>query len=408
MVLVGGATRLTESGLSIVEWKPVTGALPPLNQEQWTQAFEGYKTIPQYRELNAGMSLAEFKTIFWWEWSHRLLGRVIGIAYLLPFLWFLWRGALSADLRRRLWLIFGLGALQGAVGWWMVASGLSQRVEVSHYRLATHLVLALFIFAAIVWTLRRLADRPPVAASARLKITSVVLLALTFVQLYLGALVAGLRAGKVYNTWPDIDGGFIPSAARLLFDTPWWRNLFDNALTVQFEHRMTAYALFALAILHAVRRGSLAGRGRRDQRRGVAGGGDHAAGDAGYSHAAEPGADRSGIGASGGCDRGLDACDLSGRADGRAATETTRKSWFCRSASPVDWSDSNFLRVCGNALFSGLSPRRDPANRSCVECRRLYLRGLDDKMSQTQGCSCRLHSSRPPSFCSVRGSRPCW
>jgi cytochrome c oxidase assembly protein subunit 15 len=159
MVLVGGATRLTESGLSIVEWKPVTGTLPPLNQEQWTEAFDAYKTIPQYRELNAGMNLAEFKTIFWWEWSHRVLGRVIGVAYLLPFLWFLWRGMLSTDLRRRLWLVFGLGALQGAVGWWMVASGLSQRVEVSQYRLATHLVLALLIFACIVWTLRRLADR---------------------------------------------------------------------------------------------------------------------------------------------------------------------------------------------------------------------------------------------------------
>ena len=251
MVLVGGATRLTESGLSIVEWKPVTGSLPPLSEAQWTQAFEGYKTIPQYRELNAGMTLAEFKTIFWWEWSHRLLGRVIGVAYLLPFLWFLWRGVLGADLRRRLWVIFGLGALQGAVGWWMVASGLSQRVEVSQYRLATHLVLALVIFAAIVWTLRRLADRAPSLASARLKITSVALLVLTFVQLYFGALVAGLRAGRVYNTWPDIDGALIPSAERLFFETPWWRNLFDNTLTVQFEHRMTAYALLALALLHA-------------------------------------------------------------------------------------------------------------------------------------------------------------
>ncbi len=252
MVLVGGATRLTESGLSIVEWKPVTGTLPPLNQEQWTQAFDAYKTIPQYRELNAGMNLAEFKTIFWWEWSHRLLGRVIGVAYLLPFLWFLWRGVLSTDLRRRLWLIFGLGALQGAVGWWMVASGLSQRVEVSQYRLATHLVLALLIFAGIVWTLLRLARRPSLVASSRLKITGVALVVLTFVQLYLGALVAGLRAGRVYNTWPDIDGALIPSATRLFFEEPWWRNLFDNVLTVQFEHRMTAYALFALAILHAL------------------------------------------------------------------------------------------------------------------------------------------------------------
>ncbi len=252
MVLVGGATRLTESGLSIVEWKPVTGTLPPLNPEQWNQAFEAYKTIPQYRELNAGMDLAEFKTIFWWEWSHRLLGRAIGVAYLLPFLWFLWRGVVDADLRRRLWLIFGLGTLQGAVGWWMVASGLTQRVEVSQYRLATHLVLALLIFAAVVWTLRRLADGPPSGASFRLKVTGVVLLALTFVQLYLGALVAGLRAGKIYNTWPDIDGTLIPSSARLLFETPWWRNLFDNALTVQFEHRMTAYALLALAVFHAL------------------------------------------------------------------------------------------------------------------------------------------------------------
>jgi cytochrome c oxidase assembly protein subunit 15 len=252
MVLVGGATRLTESGLSIVEWKPVTGVLPPLNEAQWTTAFEAYKTIPQYRQMNAGMSLDEFRTIFWWEWSHRLLGRVIGAAYLLPFLWFLWRGGLGAELKRRLWGIFALGAMQGAVGWWMVASGLSQRVEVSQYRLATHLVLALLIFASIIWTLRRLGETTPPAAPSRLKITAIVLLALTFVQLYLGALVAGLRAGKIYNTWPDIDGGFIPSAARLFFDVPWWRNLFENTLTVQFEHRMVAYALFILAVLHAI------------------------------------------------------------------------------------------------------------------------------------------------------------
>jgi heme a synthase len=177
---------------------------------------------------------------------------VIGAVYLLPFLFFLWRGALSAALKRRLWLIFGLGALQGAVGWWMVASGLTQRTEVSQYRLATHLVLALVIFAAIVWTLRRMTDRPQPAVAPRLKFTGVALLALTFLQLYFGALVAGLRAGRVYNTWPEIDGAFIPSAARLWFEEPWWRNLFDNALTVQFEHRMTAYALLALAVLHAI------------------------------------------------------------------------------------------------------------------------------------------------------------
>src|SRR5215468_4377123 len=251
MVLVGGATRLTESGLSIVEWKPVTGTLPPLTSAQWQEAFEGYKKIPQYRELNAGMTLAEFKAIFWWEWSHRLLGRFIGVAYLLPFLYFLWRGALSAEMKRRLWLIFGLGAVQGAVGWWMVASGLSGRIEVSQYRLGTHLVLALLIFAAVVWTLRRLTERPPLAVTARLKFTGAALVVLTFVQLYLGALVAGLRAGLVYNTWPAIEGSFIPSSARLWFEQPWWRNLFENTLTVQFEHRMTAYALFLLAALHA-------------------------------------------------------------------------------------------------------------------------------------------------------------
>jgi heme a synthase len=252
MVLVGGATRLTESGLSIVEWKPVTGTLPPLTDAQWHDVFEGYKQIPQYRELNAGMTLAEFKTIFWWEWSHRLLGRFIGVAYLLPFLFFLWRGALGAELKRRLWLIFGLGALQGAVGWWMVASGLTQRTEVSQYRLAAHLILALLIFAAIVWTVRRMNAKPAVVAAPQLKLFSQILLALTFLQIYFGALVAGLRAGRAYNTWPQIDGVFIPSADRLFFETPWWRNLFDNVLTVQFEHRMTAYLLLAVALWHAV------------------------------------------------------------------------------------------------------------------------------------------------------------
>ena len=252
MVMVGGATRLTESGLSIVEWKPVTGSVPPMSEAAWTDAFEAYKKIPQYRELNSGMTLSEFKEIFWWEWSHRLLGRFIGVAFLLPFLFFLWRGGLSSELKRRLWLLFALGGLQGAVGWWMVASGLSGRVEVSQYRLATHLVLALVIFAGIVWTVRRLSPRPRVTAPARLRLMSKVLLVATFLQIYFGALVAGLRAGRVYNTWPDIDGAFIPSGDRLWFETPWWRNMFDNVLTVQFEHRMMAYTLFALAALHAV------------------------------------------------------------------------------------------------------------------------------------------------------------
>lgn len=252
MVMVGGATRLTESGLSIVEWKPVTGALPPLTDAHWHEAFEAYKKIPQYRELNHGMSLAEFKTIFWWEWSHRLLGRTIGMVFLLPFLFFLWRGMVPSQLKKPLWVIFALGGLQGFVGWWMVASGLTHRVEVSQYRLAVHLMLALIIFAAVVWVIRRMSAGATGLASMRLRVTSWVLLGLTFLQIYFGALVAGLRAGRVFNTWPDIDGAFIPSASRLFFEDPWWRNMFDNALTVQFQHRMTAYLLFAVTIWHAL------------------------------------------------------------------------------------------------------------------------------------------------------------
>ena len=252
MVLVGGATRLTESGLSIVEWQPVTGTLPPLSATQWQTEFDKYRLTPQYRHLNAGMSLDEFKVIYWWEWAHRLLGRVIGAAFLLPFLFFLWRGWVAPRLRAWLWAIFALGALQGAVGWWMVASGLVNRVEVSQYRLATHLVLACTIFAVIVWTLQRLSERAAVAVPARLRRTAAGLLVLVLIQIYLGALVAGLRAGYVYNTWPLIDGSFVPGAGSLFANAPAWRNLFENALTVQFDHRMMAYALWALAAAHAV------------------------------------------------------------------------------------------------------------------------------------------------------------
>jgi cytochrome c oxidase assembly protein subunit 15 len=252
MVLVGGATRLTESGLSITEWKPVMGVLPPLGEDAWQGAFEKYQAIPQYRELNRGMSLPEFKTIYWWEWTHRLLGRVIGAAFLLPFLWFLWRGWVAPTLRPRLWFIFGLGALQGVVGWWMVASGLAERVEVSQYRLATHLILACAIYVALLWTAQRLRERRTGPVPGRVRTSAVALLVLVLVQIYLGALVAGLRAGYVYNTWPLIDGAFVPDAARLFFDTPLWRNFFENALTVQFDHRMLAYVIFAGALLHAL------------------------------------------------------------------------------------------------------------------------------------------------------------
>ena len=205
-LIVGGATRLTESGLSIVEWKPVTGVLPPLSQAEWQAEFAKYQAIPQYRDLNRGMSLDAFKTIYWWEWSHRLLARLTGAVFLLPLLFFLWRGAIPPGLRLRLWTIFGAGAALGAVGWWMVSSGLTQRVSVSQYRLAFHLTLATTIYAAILWTARQLADQSPSMAPARLRFGALALAALLLLQIYLGALVAGLDAGLVFNTWPLIDG----------------------------------------------------------------------------------------------------------------------------------------------------------------------------------------------------------
>jgi cytochrome c oxidase assembly protein subunit 15 len=251
-LVVGGATRLTESGLSIVEWKPVTGVMPPLSQAAWQAEFGKYQQIPQYRELNRGMNLDEFKTIYWWEWSHRLLARLVGAAFLLPFLFFLWRGWIEPGLKARLWALFGGGALLGAVGWWMVSSGLAGRVSVSQYRLAFHLTLACAIYAAILWTARGLATRAFEPAPRRLRLMAAGLAVLVLVQIYLGALVAGLDAGLVFNTWPQIDGGLIPSAERLWFETPAWRNLFENTLTVQFDHRIVAYALWIVAVLHLV------------------------------------------------------------------------------------------------------------------------------------------------------------
>ena len=258
MVVVGGATRLTESGLSITEWQPVTGTLPPLSEAQWQMEFQKYQAIPQYRQLNAGMSLGDFKTIYWWEWVHRLIGRVIGVVFFVPFVWFLWRGWIARDRRAGLWTILALGALQGAIGWWMVASGLADRVEVSQYRLATHLVLACLIYAAVVWTGIRWQDErtgspfPEITQPApplTIRAGAMGLLVLLLVQIYLGALVAGLRAGHAYNTWPLIDGGLVPQSARLFFEVPAWRNFFENPLTVQFDHRMLGYVIGLLALL---------------------------------------------------------------------------------------------------------------------------------------------------------------
>lgn len=248
MVVVGGATRLTESGLSIVEWKPITGILPPLTATQWQTEFEKYQTIPQYRAVNRGMSLDAFKTIFWWEWAHRLLGRLIGVALLLPLLGFLWRGWIAPRLRMRLWVIFGLGGLQGAVGWWMVASGLAQRTEVSQYRLATHLLLACLILVATLWTATEI--EPMQKVGGRGRVTALLLLFVVLLQIYLGALLAGLRGGLIYNSWPMIDGALIPRFSELFSSAPMWRNLFENVLTVQFDHRMIAYALWVVAVMH--------------------------------------------------------------------------------------------------------------------------------------------------------------
>lgn len=257
MVLVGGATRLTQSGLSIVEWRPITGAMPPLSQADWEAEFAKYRTIPQYERLNRGMSLDEFKAIYWWEWGHRLLGRLIGVVFLVPFLWILWRRVIDRRLAIALGGIFALGGAQGAVGWWMVSSGLTERVSVSQYRLAFHLTLACLIYAALVAVADDAWPHPPalagtVGASRRLRLTAGAILGLVIGQIFLGALVAGLHAGLIYDTWPLIDGAIVPPAASLFFEQPAWRNFFENTLTVQFDHRMVAYVIVALALFHAI------------------------------------------------------------------------------------------------------------------------------------------------------------
>jgi cytochrome c oxidase assembly protein subunit 15 len=251
-LLVGGATRLTESGLSIVEWKPVTGSIPPLSDSAWQTEFEKYQATTQYQQLNRGMTVSEFKTIYWWEWTHRILGRLIGAAFLFPFLFFLWRGWIPRGLKIRLWGIFALGGLQGAVGWWMVASGLVGRVSVSQYRLAFHLTLACVIYAALLWTAQSLSNRSVLTLPRRMRMSALALMALVLLQIYAGALVAGIDAGLTYNTWPLIDGSLIPSSERLFFVVPAWRSFFENDLLVQFNHRTLAYILCIAVALHLI------------------------------------------------------------------------------------------------------------------------------------------------------------
>ena len=252
MVVVGGITRLTESGLSITEWKPVTGAIPPLTQADWEHAFQLYRQTPEYIEINgpAGMTLAQFKFIFFWEWVHRLLGRLIGLAYALPLAWFAWKRAIPMGFGARLVALLFLGGAQGALGWYMVVSGLSERTDVSHFRLSAHLLLALFLLAALIWTaldMRRLAyagGRP-----ARFTVPAAWTSAVLFIQLLLGAWVAGLNAGYVASDWPTMQGRLYPDGVD------WSRGVL-SALTndpylLHFLHRWWAWVLVAALVIFA-------------------------------------------------------------------------------------------------------------------------------------------------------------
>ncbi|MEM9010701.1 MAG: heme A synthase [Pseudomonadota bacterium] len=253
MVAVGGLTRLTDSGLSITEWRPVTGAIPPLTAEDWAAAFEKYRAIPEYQLQNRGMSLAEFQVIYWWEWGHRQLGRVIGAVWAIGFFWFLARRQIPAGWTPRLLGLGALGGLQGAVGWWMVSSGLApEMLDVASYRLAIHLGLAVIILGLIAWyvmLLRRdevgLLQARRQRESGLMRITGA-LAALAFLQILLGALVAGIDAGQAYVDWPLMSGAWFPAGA---FDlSPLWRNFFENPGLVQFNHRTLGYLLLLAGI----------------------------------------------------------------------------------------------------------------------------------------------------------------
>ncbi|HPU50756.1 MAG TPA: COX15/CtaA family protein [Burkholderiaceae bacterium] len=253
MVVVGGVTRLTHSGLSIVEWKPLVGTIPPLNEAQWAETFAKYQLTPEFKQVNHAMTVAEFKGIFWWEYFHRLLGRMIGVVFLLPLLWFAARRRLDARLALRLGGIFVLGGLQGAMGWYMVRSGLVDDPRVSHFRLTAHLSIAFLILAAMLWQALDLihpARRhdsgldPALAPTRRLAWWTTAVAAYMVVT---GGLVAGLRAGFAYNTFPLMNGHWIPP--EILMIDPWWMNFFYNMATVQFDHRLGAWALAFLTAM---------------------------------------------------------------------------------------------------------------------------------------------------------------
>lgn len=254
MIALGGATRLTGSGLSITEWKPVTGALPPLDAAGWQAEFEKYRQIPQFSEVNPDMDLAGFKQIYWWEWSHRLLGRLVGLVWAAGFLFFLATKRIPTGWTPRLLLIGAMGGAQGAIGWWMVHSGLSgEMVRVASYRLAVHLGLAFAILGTIAWWALSLA-RPEAAlirarraGESKLFSMTTGLMHLAFVQILIGALVAGIDAGRTYTGWPTMGGEWIP--AEIWDNALGWRNFFENPALVQFTHRMVAYLLTIFAIV---------------------------------------------------------------------------------------------------------------------------------------------------------------
>jgi cytochrome c oxidase assembly protein subunit 15 len=240
MVIVGGATRLTDSGLSITEWQPLLGIIPPLSETGWQTAFEKYQLIPEYSAINKGMTLAEFKFMSGWEWAHRFLGRFIGVVFFLPFVFFAATGRMSRSLWPWLAAIFVLGGLQGALGWYMVASGLVDRVDVSQYRLAAHLSLAALIFSATLWMALGLGTARGAPAGERER-AALLIVVMVFLQIAAGGFVAGLDAGQGYNTWPLMNDKLVPDGLFVM--QPFWRNIFENAMTVQFNHRLLAYMI---------------------------------------------------------------------------------------------------------------------------------------------------------------------
>lgn len=255
MVSVGGATRLTDSGLSITEWAPIMGAIPPLSAGNWQTLFAKYQLSSEFQLQNKGMSLADFQYIFWWEWAHRFLGRLIGLAFL-PILVMGLLGRIEKSQVVKLLGLFILLAAQGALGWYMVKSGLVDRVDVSQYRLAAHLTLAIVFFAAVLWTLFGIGKHHSLPQSIN-QWTALILLCLVFTQIAAGGFVAGLDAGQGYNTWPLMDGAWLPDGWNIM--QPFWRNMFENALTVQFDHRLLAYFILIIAAWHGLHTFSLSG-----------------------------------------------------------------------------------------------------------------------------------------------------